>query len=283
MDQQLRGYIESCLALSIPGDQIRQGLLNAGWSTSDIDRALSQLVTPARQEAASPQDNDQAIDEALPVGDGRKYSFVRIGIAIVALLLLLVIGAAAVNGFDRTGHSSATSTPIGSSTTSSRSNSELTANNGVISTPIGSRTTSSRSTSELASNNSVTSTTTWGGATTSQGNSISLSGDAIKKESCGTAGCFDEEFRSCSPATLDEDIGIASVQYQIYGPKSTGCNVRFRYTGNPNPNWVNKDLTCVFNNKLSIDHAIEDVFKNLSNPGYACQGPLVPVLHQAGL
>lgn len=134
---------------------------------------------------------------------------------------------------------------------------------------------------------SVTSVTTMSTKTTAKGGGfstkVSMSGPVIKVESCGTPGCFDANYKSCSPATIDINAGIGAVQYQIYGPKRGGCEMRFRYTASPNPAWENKDMTCIFNNKLDLNSAAEEMFNSLSSPKHACTGPLASVLKSAGL
>lgn len=117
----------------------------------------------------------------------------------------------------------------------------------------------------------------------------SSASSAAKPVACGTdQTCFEKKFRSCEPATLSavlSDSGSSSdpnavvTSYQIYGPKTDGCNMTLRYTKNPNPAWVNKDLTCNWDNKIAFADSIQKTFAAVSDKQQAvCTGSLVAIL-----
>jgi hypothetical protein len=91
---------------------------------------------------------------------------------------------------------------------------------------------------------------------------------------CGSESCLNQKFASCSPATYNSPVTEqVAVKYHIYGKQGTGCNMQFEYTANPSKDWVNKPLTCDFDNSKSLGNA---VLAALSNPAaYKCNGPLV--------
>jgi hypothetical protein len=132
----------------------------------------------------------------------------------------------------------------------------------------------------------VTSTSVKTGSAKSSSNGVntdvSVTAPVTQTENCGDQGCFEKKFADCKPATLTagfgEDIKTASlvVYYKINGPKANGCNMVFRYTKNPNPDWENKDLTCNWDNKKAFQDSIEQTFNNLD--AYSCEGPLLPLL-----
>jgi len=101
---------------------------------------------------------------------------------------------------------------------------------------------------------------------------------------CTTESCFDPHFSNCTLATLAANSAFADVKYQIYGKNGNRCSMLFEYTSNPNPAWANKEMTCDFNNSLSLDNSVEAVFNNLTSKqnAYNCTGPLVAVLQSQG-
>jgi cytoskeletal protein RodZ len=98
----------------------------------------------------------------------------------------------------------------------------------------------------------------------------------ITRLTCTTEECFTPAFTSCSPATLDFDAGFAAVHYEIYGPKNNACSMLLKYTSNPNPDWVDKDFICNFDNKQAFEDSVGAAISSPS--GYACSGALVPLL-----
>ena len=97
---------------------------------------------------------------------------------------------------------------------------------------------------------------------------------------CTSQTCFNPLFSKCTPSTFNYPSPLASVKYQIFGPKSSGCSMLFEYTSNPNPAWVNQPMTCNFNNKMSLENSIQNVINDLSSKSntYSCTGPLVSIL-----
>lgn len=76
---------------------------------------------------------------------------------------------------------------------------------------------------------------------------------------------FEEKFRLCQPATTTYSIdlgelgGIVSYYYEIIGPEDGYCKVKSKYTKNPNPDWVNKEMTCLYDNSKDLDTAVTDM------------------------
>jgi hypothetical protein len=94
---------------------------------------------------------------------------------------------------------------------------------------------------------------------------------------CGSETCLSQKFTSCSPATYrSPTTDQSSITYHIYGKKGSGCNMQFWYTANPNRDWVNKPLTCNFDNSKSLGKAVLAVL--VSPTSYKCSGPLVSVI-----
>jgi len=93
---------------------------------------------------------------------------------------------------------------------------------------------------------------------------------------CGSKGCFDKKFASCSPAiaTITESSQQGEVHMKINGPKNSGCNMTVYITGSNGVN--NKSFTCNFDN--SDDNDIESSLAETSVSSQTqqqedCSGP----------
>lgn len=101
----------------------------------------------------------------------------------------------------------------------------------------------------------------------------------LTNESAASA-CLTPRFQACSPTKVRAEIdlgvfgGIVGYEYEILGPQNNGCRVRSRYTSNPNPEYLNKDLFCVYNNQKPFSEAVQEVLPSLD----ACSGDLKPYL-----
>jgi hypothetical protein len=124
------------------------------------------------------------------------------------------------------------------------------------------------------SDKKVTSTSKKTGS--SSDSKVKITAPVTKRENCGSQDCFEQKFKTCSKATLDAKSPIGSVHYEIYGPKDSGCHMLFKYTENPNPAWVDKDMKCIFDNTQGLEVAIIAAFNN--PPAFSCKGPLVSIM-----
>lgn len=101
----------------------------------------------------------------------------------------------------------------------------------------------------------------------------------LTNESAASA-CLTPRFQACSPTKIRTEIdlgafgGIVGYEYEILGPQNNGCRVRSRFTANPNPEYLNKDLFCVYNNQKPFSEAVQEVLPGLD----ACSGDLKPYL-----
>ena len=84
---------------------------------------------------------------------------------------------------------------------------------------------------------------------------------------CTGENCFEEKFIECRPATITLILTDSLIYfYEIIGPKKDSCEVKSKFIANPNPNFVNKEMICLYDNSKDFDTAIED----MSN----CEGDL---------
>ena len=102
----------------------------------------------------------------------------------------------------------------------------------------------------------------------------------VNTVSCGSKNCFESYFTSCSPATLLADTGeFGAVEYKIVGKSKTGCSLTFKYTKYSDSTWVNKDMTCPFDNKISFKDSLTKVFQGVTTGAVVCTGPLYSILY----
>lgn len=125
-------------------------------------------------------------------------------------------------------------------------------------------------------NTTVSTTTT----NTDTANITTNKGDIKTTVDCKDANCFNQKFISCEPATLqaDDGVGYGAANYKIIGKTATGCNITFKYTKYPDPSWVNKEMTCEFDNKLDFKASMTKVFSGVSTGAVVCKGPLFEIL-----
>lgn len=105
-----------------------------------------------------------------------------------------------------------------------------------------------------------------------------ITADVATTVDCGDQDCFDAKFAACEPATMTSDSGWAGVTYTIVGPVTGGCSMTMSYPTNPNPEWVNKPMTCTFNNSLELTAAVQEQLNAIGKSGGTCTGPLVDVI-----
>jgi len=73
---------------------------------------------------------------------------------------------------------------------------------------------------------------------------------------------FKQKFRTCQPTTSEYRLSDRMVYFlEILGPKDNLCQVRSKFTVNPNPAWVNKEMTCEYDNSLDYETAVQDMSK----------------------
>ena len=102
--------------------------------------------------------------------------------------------------------------------------------------------------------------------------------DVEKVINCVDKNCFQSKFSKCEPATLKADIAFASAEYKIVEPANGGCKMTFKYTKNPNPEWVNKEMTCSFDNKIEFEKSFQNTFNRVVEGKVVCSGPFYTIL-----
>jgi hypothetical protein len=109
--------------------------------------------------------------------------------------------------------------------------------------------------------------------------SIHIKTDVVQTVNCGSEDCFEQKFTLCEPASLELDIGFAAFHYQILGPAAGGCKMTVKYTKNPNADWVDKEMTCVFDNKIDFEKSAQNTINGVIKDEVVCEGELYDIFH----
>ena len=98
-----------------------------------------------------------------------------------------------------------------------------------------------------------------------------IEADIEVKSDCGGMDCFKQKFVECKPATVTSKLMDNLIYYyEIIGPKDGLCEVKSKFTANPNPEWIGKEMTCKYDNTKDFETAVQDMSK--------CQGPLYTLM-----
>lgn len=83
--------------------------------------------------------------------------------------------------------------------------------------------------------------------------------------------CFEPKFKACEPAKVSASLGqTVTYSYEIIGPEGGLCRVKSKFLKNPNPDFLNKEMVCSYDNKKDFSIAAQDLSK--------CSGPLYELL-----
>ncbi len=87
--------------------------------------------------------------------------------------------------------------------------------------------------------------------------------------------CIEERFEKCQPAQYIvsmnlAEIGVITYYYEIIGPSNGLCAVKSKFLANPDPNWIDKEMICQYDNTKSFLVAANDMS--------SCQGPLYDLI-----
>ena len=93
---------------------------------------------------------------------------------------------------------------------------------------------------------------------------------------CGDLDCFQKKFQKCEPATMTSTAMENLIhKYEIIGPVGNKCQVKSIFLRNPNPDWENKDMICLYESNLAFETSVQDPSD--------CEGELAEMLGKKGL
>lgn len=115
---------------------------------------------------------------------------------------------------------------------------------------------------------------------TSAGTSDQLTvNDVVQLQKCDTISCFENKFSKCESGEFTSEEAFGSIAfYKIIDQTYSGCSVLFKYLKNPNPDWVNKEMTCNFDNALAFGLSVESTIEGVISGTKECDGPFYGVL-----
>lgn len=116
-------------------------------------------------------------------------------------------------------------------------------------------------------------------SSTTQVERVAIEKASSTTSNCDTLACFSQKFARCEPSEFQsqETLG-ASAYYKIIGVVPGGCSMVFKYPRNPNPNWMNKEMTCTFDNKIDFEKSVQKTIENVMGGKEICSGPLYGIL-----
>lgn len=106
---------------------------------------------------------------------------------------------------------------------------------------------------------------------------INIETDVGVTYSCGDSDCFEEKFAECAPANITAAVfETLSYYYEILGPKDGLCEVKSKYPTNPNPEWVDKEMICLYDNSKPFNEASMEITNSFNTDQHLgdCQGEL---------
>ena len=95
---------------------------------------------------------------------------------------------------------------------------------------------------------------------------------------CRSSDCFQEKFSKCEKATLKASVLGAEYYYEIIGLENNKCKMLTRYNKNPNPDWVGKNMICLYDNSLNFEEANKSVLNGIIEGSVICNGELFQIL-----
>lgn len=264
--QELLDFIKKQAEQGINRETIYKELLDNGWVLEDIEEAFASLVVTSREE--TPQENNS--ESFIKTGDNSNKNILMIALAVFLLLVGLL------GYFFR---DNLTQLPVVKYFFNGIP--VAVEENPAIENKIQEQDSQPEIIKEDLKND-ITTTKQEEASFQVDSNGlkakIDIKADITKTVDCGTENCFQQKFSACQPATLKADAGFASVEYKIIEPADNGCRMNFKYLTNPNPDWVNKDMTCVFDNKIGFQKSIENTFNGVVGGSVVCTGPLYNIL-----
>lgn len=261
VNPQLIDYIRRQVAAGVSQDDISKALAAIGWETAAIQEGFASVSTSSPVELP-PLGVQMPVQSPLESGHPR-----HIGrwVAIISIVLLLLIAGGAYaaysfNLFTLPGLGA----PIPEVVSTKGPSATTTV--AVAPLPLATTTASTTQTTTAVSSN----------ATSTKAAATSTAPTAL---SCTTQDCFNTQFALCNKAALTVDSGILGIaQYNIIGPVSGGCSMSFVFTKHLNTTWVNKPMTCTYDNKIEFTAAVQNAFTAAKQGKSTCTGPLTSIL-----
>lgn len=107
-------------------------------------------------------------------------------------------------------------------------------------------------------------------------------GPEVSEEEADVMGnCIKEKFKECKPAKFAWTIdlgplgGETTIYYEVIGPIGNLCEMKWKYLKNPNPDWIDKEMICQYDNSKDFETAFGTAMEDMSR---YCSGPLYDLM-----
>lgn len=273
---QLIDYIRRQRSAGVSNEDITKALIATGWQEPAVQEAFAALPTFPEQTATQAV----LVPQQSPVIAGEPKSHRGLWIGIIGGVVLLVLAGAAYAAYAL---GLLTDLGLGSPTPSDTPEPVATSTFPVASTtiPTPSVSTPAATSTQSAATSTPATFTPYPVAATSSATSSASQGHAAPL-ACALRDCLVVNFATCSPATFtSSDSVLGTVTYTIIGPVNGGCSMSLVFTKSLTTAWVQKPMTCTYDQKLAFDTAVQNVFTAVQQGKSSCVGPLVALLKTA--
>ena len=92
---------------------------------------------------------------------------------------------------------------------------------------------------------------------------------------CQGSDCFETKFKECKLAKYAAKVTDQLIYYyEILGPQDNLCIIKSKFLKNPNPDWENKEMICLYDNTKVFETASQEIHAsiNSANEIGSCQG-----------
>ena len=110
---------------------------------------------------------------------------------------------------------------------------------------------------------------------------INISGKVETITECQGDDCFEDKFRGCQPTRYAAKVTNQLIYYyEIIGPQNNLCKIKSKFLKNPNPNWENKEMICLYDNTKVFEAASQEIHASINSENElgSCQGELYLLL-----
>lgn len=99
--------------------------------------------------------------------------------------------------------------------------------------------------------------------------------EPVLSATCNTLTCFEDLFADCVEGeTLLYEVNEISSLYEIIGEQDDFCEVNVMFQNAPDERYLGKEMSCLYDNTLDFEEALQVVEENLTTEANSCSGSL---------
>jgi hypothetical protein len=114
---------------------------------------------------------------------------------------------------------------------------------------------------------------------------VKIEADVESDADCSDMNCFAEKFASCESAKITYQLmDSLSYHYEILGLKDGKCEIMSKYPDNPNPDWEDEEMVCLYDNSKDFETATSEVIESFNTETHlgSCGGKLYELMTNLG-